>query len=790
MFKKIILSLFLVFFLFSFVSAQKIKVENIFSDIKSDYKYLPELQKLYDKWIIFPSDDWKFNPNKLLTREEFVWILTEVSCDKCIKPNTSYKLLDKYSDTSTFFDINKNNKYFYCIVDASYNKFINGYDPWTICENWNQSVKKKPFCPNNNIILEEALAIILRSSNILSSEEAEFIRQEIRVWRITEKLSTDIWPKNLDWTVYSFYPDFKKALEYEIVEYDTDWNKIVSKLIEKIDGKIRPKKSITKEEFLRMAVVTLKANACMEIKDNTLPINMKILDKSCEIGQENCDLSNFDDEDNTYDLTSEVWWICDKGITEPSWYMWRFYNKEKGEEVIKYWKFLDNYKFLSGWNQSIYLRITDNCGNTSEIYNKLDLPWVPIKWFWIKIDWWPLVWPWTLPLPVNFKPVLEWWEWPFTCEWDFWDGTTLTSLKWDHIYTKPWTYTISVKCKDNTWIIEESIITVYIPSWPEVNPETEPLWFWIKIDWWPLVWPWTLPLPVNFKPVLEWWEWPFTCEWDFWDGTTLTSLKWDHIYTKPWTYTISVKCKDNTWIIEEAIIVVYIPDWPENNPWIWKLLKGWKKINLQINAEPIYWFWSLKSNLEWIVTWWTPPFIYEWDFWDSSTWFWKKLNHVYNNVWVYKVVLHITDDNLNEVESMVLLKNNYNINNIDIDSDLDNVLDNEDKCPLIKWTVDNLWCPIFEDECNLETNNDCKFWYYCSDLVDSKNRCLPITKSTENCGYDWNTTFFWKAICNSCPCENLLDFNAVLRWCDIVFPAVTSPDGKEIYNKWESFKIK
>jgi hypothetical protein len=33
-------------------------------------------------------------------------------------------------------------------------------------------------------------------------------------------LSDDVSPKNLDGSVYSFYPDFLRALEYELVEID------------------------------------------------------------------------------------------------------------------------------------------------------------------------------------------------------------------------------------------------------------------------------------------------------------------------------------------------------------------------------------------------------------------------------------------------------------------------------------------------------------------------------------------------------------------------------------------
>jgi hypothetical protein len=54
----------------------------------------------------------------------------------------------------------------------------------------------------------------------------------------------------------------------------------------------------------------------------------------------------------------------------------------------------------------------------------------------------------------------------------------------------------------------------------------------------------------------------------------------------------------------------------------------------------------------------------------------------------------------------------------------------------------------------------------------------------------WYDSFIiWNSICNSCPCNFKLDFIAILRKCDLVFPAITSPDWKKIYWKWDVYKI-
>ena len=103
-------------------------VHQVFNDIERDYEYGKELQTLYDKGMIFPDENGNFNPSQLLNRDEFVWIASEVSCKRCIQPHTSVDLLNLYKE-NPFFDVGKENKYFYCIADAKQNSFVSGYTP-------------------------------------------------------------------------------------------------------------------------------------------------------------------------------------------------------------------------------------------------------------------------------------------------------------------------------------------------------------------------------------------------------------------------------------------------------------------------------------------------------------------------------------------------------------------------------------------------------------------------------------------------------------------------------------
>jgi len=42
----------------------------------------------------------------------------EITCKKCISPNTDFSLLKDYSKAEIFYDVSKNNKYFYCIAES------------------------------------------------------------------------------------------------------------------------------------------------------------------------------------------------------------------------------------------------------------------------------------------------------------------------------------------------------------------------------------------------------------------------------------------------------------------------------------------------------------------------------------------------------------------------------------------------------------------------------------------------------------------------------------------------
>ena len=236
-----------------------------FLDISKDYIYHHELQTLYDKWIIEPESDHKFHPDKLLNRDEFVGIAVETSCKKCISPNASEEFINKYK-IEPFFDVWLDNKYFYCISDAKDNNFVLGYDVWVECNDWTKESSESPFCTNNNIKLEEALAVVMRMWWIMTVEEANKITTWIKNWQNYPNLALDLEPAYSDWTVNSFYPYFKKALEYEVIDYDALWNKKIYKLVERKWDYLRPNTLITKQDFFKNGICCLESELLFWIK--------------------------------------------------------------------------------------------------------------------------------------------------------------------------------------------------------------------------------------------------------------------------------------------------------------------------------------------------------------------------------------------------------------------------------------------------------------------------------------------------------------------------------------------
>ncbi len=696
MLKKILHFIIAIFFIFSFCNADSVPVEQVFKDITKNYKYYNELQTLYDRWMIFPDSDGNFNPKKLLNRDEFVWISLEVSCKRCISPNTDFEYIKKYSSSVPFFDVLETNKYFYCISESDANNYVKWYGYSYVCEDWTWITNEKPFCVNNKITLEEAIAVILRTSWIFTIEDNEKILKKISSWELTENLSSDVSVKTSNGIPYTFYWYLEKALEYKLLEYDTNWKEKIYPLLTLQNNKIYPKKSISKEEFLYIAYIALKANSCRKIEKNNLAINMKILDSKCNSNISNCKNPNFTKTEKVFDFKAEEFWVCDKWISATDSYIWRFYNLSTWEEIKKYGKYIDNYDFFKPWNYKIYLRVTDNCWNSWEVYSSINI-------------------------------------------WNIWNNNNDSKSLWVDMMANP----------------------IY----------------------------WVENLKVDFSSLVKGWTWNYSYFWNFWDWKSSNSSNPNHTYTEPWSYKATLIVTDSAWNSGTSTVTITVTD---KNNWN-NSLKVW------INAVPIFWDWPLNVDFEALVDSTSKNLSYFWDFWDWKTGFSKNISHIFSTVDTFTVKLFVKDDLWNTWEATVIIKVN-SMNNCELDFDEDWIKNCQDKCPEVKWNNLNYWCPIFDEFCASDCS--CKKWYTCSSKVQNecstKWVCLPDTNIwgwwgnwQQQCLEEWQKwLIYWNVVCLSCPCDLSLDFKAEVRKCDQIFPAITSPDSKEIYSRWWIYQVR
>lgn len=924
MFQKIILALFLFIFCGSGVFANQ-KVEDIFQDINADYKYLWELQLLFDKGIIQPNIHNKFNPYELLTREEFVGILMETNCVQCIKPNANFDLITSFQDRSIYYDVNNDSDYFYCINDADSKNFIQWYQAGTICENWKSKKWEIPFCPYNTIILEEALAIVMRAWNILTQNQANTIIREIQWWKTYPDISEDVKTKNIDNSIYDFYPYFYEAENFTITEFNNLWERIEYSLIEKKWWKYFPKKNINREDFLKIATFALKNSSCIDTSNENISWKINIFEQNCDINNSQCEYEDNYISGTPIDIVGDINTTCLLGFSDNSSYQWVIHNLTNNTEITQVWKYLDNLLLEKLWKYKIDLYITDLCGNKSNITKYISVSWNQDDNFSASINK-----EYDEDLKVDFSSLVEWNTGEYTYNWDFWDGNTSDKKNPSHTYDKPWIYDVVLVVTDKNGVEKKIPTTVElfdtdfnIAIWTQDvliwstefiqfewithsnNPNLIYLW-----DFWdgntsneqnPLhnytePWIYTVTLTVTdedwntkqvttqitvgdwgfiinistqtevindwlvatFTPWIEWGVGPFTYVWDLGDGNTSWEEIPTHIYTEPWIYTVELTVTDSQWNTQTTYTQIIVSDswmnteiitipnqennweftfewvitagqWPftyswnfgdnnssdEQNPdhiynesgtytvtlittdsnWIQNITQttvivvtNWENdFNINVEATPTSWPGPLNSSFEITTQWWTGPFIYKWDFGDGTNGIWKNIDHTFNESWTYIVLVTVIDANgIIKTETIIIQVGNIN-NDSELDSDKDGILDINDKCPAIPWKTENDWCPIFEKTCN--SDSDCPENSTCEIKNNGISKCIPkVIKN--NCEYKGTSTVFWNIICNTCPCQNVLDFNASLRWCDVVFPAITSPDGKEVFSKGNYYQIK
>ena len=708
---KILFRLLFLFILFSslawVVFWNSARVQDVFVDIDENYTYLQELQQLYDRGMIVVNDSRRFNPNSLLDRDEFVGITMEVICEKCIQPQTEISLIERYSNMQSYFDVARTNPYFYCIEEANDKDYVRWYGIGVACENWTSRNDERPFCPDNRILLEEAIAVLLRNSWIFTITDNESVLNDIRNWIITANISPDVSPTDNNWNEYTFYGYLRRALNFQITEFDVSGNQQTLHLLQAdSNGNINPKKFITREEFLQMAYIIFKSNNCVDTTDSSFAISIDIWDKECTPTSTNCTRSNLDDPTDTYDFSPQTEWFCEDGIDNPNGYFWRFYNTTNWQEFFHYWLYQDNITLPSDWVWRVFLRITDRCGNTSQAYSTI-MVWDP-------------------------------------------EDTSLTDTEIDvaiTIYDGACTWP-NTGCQSIDFYEEGESGDVFDFEWRVST--TCPIGN--------ITYNWTFTSPTNNTQLFATW---YIDNFEF-----LTPGEW----------LIVLDATDgcgNTGREQETFIV-----W---DPWasdVW--------LSVDIIADPIYWITDLLVNFEAIINGGVWPFIYTWDFWDWNTNIGKFTENTYIWEWIYIATLIVTDSEWRTWSAQIVIQVIDGDRCLQ-DSDWDGINDCDDLCPNIPGPESNSGCPIFERLCDMDCG--CPDWYECSEsdpLSCWSGTCQPISIATSCLFSPTVWAIFWNTLCNSCPCDIEVDFLASMRRCDLVFPAITSPDARTIYSRWQA----
>ncbi len=465
MFLKISICSIILFFSLPSVFAERSLVEDIFSDIDEDYQYRDELQTLYDRGMIIPGEDNLFWADKPLQRDEFVGISMEVVCERCMLPHTDFSYIEKYTQREIYFDVTPENPYFYCIAEADTNNAVRGYGIGESCQNGQSNPLERPFCPENTIKLEEAVAVLLRNSWIFTIEQNQEVIRDISAGRITEKLWNDVSPTDMQWNPYTFYGYLRKALEYEIYEYDSSGNKKILKLLGPDSwGNINAQSFVSKEDFLRMAYIALKSNNCKEVTDEALALQIRIQDKQCKISDGiNCRLSSLDDAGNIYDFVADGETTCELGIDKKVWYIWRFHNTDTGQQIFRYTPYLDNFIFPWEGTWRVYSRVVDICGNSSEVYSTVVTRDVGESWLSVSVNASPIAW--YESLFVEFTPRVKWWQAPYEYEWNFWQGAQAIWSKVSYLYRNEGIYRVLLQVRDRDGKTSSSTAVIEVYDW-------------------------------------------------------------------------------------------------------------------------------------------------------------------------------------------------------------------------------------------------------------------------------------------------------------------------------------
>ncbi len=612
-FLQIFLYIFLIFWSVTSTFAQQ-KVEDIFMDINKNFEYKKELQYLFDQGFIQTNNFNTFSPNNSITREEFLGLLLETNCQKCIKPNTNLDLLSTYSWKDVYYDVNNKSDYFYCIAYWDDKNYIQWYEKNTTCENWTSS-SQAPFCPYNPITNQEALAIIMRTSWLLTQQSADNIIQEIYQWKDFPDLSNDMSPKFPNGEINNFYPYYLTAENISHTDIDIYWNIQEYFLLEKKWGNYFPQAALSKKQMLSFAYFSHKNSQCTQQEYN-ISGSIDIKNGNCSAG-ETCNLPANFQVNNQIDFE----WIFDTTQIiemQDADYTWVIHNLDDNSETIYTGKYLDNIDFPKSWDYRVDLFVKDALGNTGKFSQDFTITQENnnfLEWYISydqNID----------SSEIDFNSDVSGNNGPFEYLWDFGDGNTSNEKNPNHNYSENWNYNVKLTVKDSVWNQENFYTQVQINNQQSDNgfPNVDLIIIWennianfdadnIQAD--------------NYY-------------WDFGDGNTSNQKNPNHTYSQAGDYEVILVIENSQWS-SSFDLQVHIPENDDD-------LAGYMDISIDSKQDNSYDFSTEIISWEW-------PFEYIWDFGDGNTSTQQNPNHQFTTTGKQNISVIITDKNGNTSES-------------------------------------------------------------------------------------------------------------------------------------------
>jgi PKD repeat protein len=138
---------------------------------------------------------------------------------------------------------------------------------------------------------------------------------------------------------------------------------------------------------------------------------------------------------------------------------------------------------------------------------------------------------------------------PVEYMWDFGDGTTGSGMVATHEYARAGTYTVTLTAKNGKSGMDTRTMTVVVedPVQPPsivgitANPPSP-----------------DSATPVSFSANIQG-DGPFTYRWDFGDGTTGTGANPSHTFTRPGTYTVTLRAANEAGEDTRTMSIVVVP---------------------------------------------------------------------------------------------------------------------------------------------------------------------------------------------------------------------------------------